>query len=84
MVIEQWEIFLMDLKEENLLYLRKIGRLIQWILNEIWNIKINIKIKMKNKDVYDILKSLEDEPEHNSHEGFNRSKYYINITLFYK
>ena len=43
------------------------------ILNEIWNIKINIKIKMKNKDVYDILKSLEDEPEHNSHEGFNRS-----------
>ena len=29
---------------------------------------------MTNKDVYDILKSLDDEPEHNSHEGFNRSK----------
>ena len=28
---------------------------------------------MNNQDVYDILKSLEDEPEHNSHEGFNRS-----------
>ena len=32
---------------------------------------------MKNKDVYDILKSLDDESEHNSHEGFNRS-----ISLF--
>ena len=29
---------------------------------------------MTNKDDYDILKSLDDEPEHNSHEGFNRSK----------
>jgi hypothetical protein len=29
---------------------------------------------MKNKDVYDILKSLDDEPEQDSHEGFNRSK----------
>ena len=29
---------------------------------------------MTQKDVYDILKSLDDEPEHNSHEGFNRSK----------
>ena len=28
---------------------------------------------MKNKDVYDILKSLDDEPDNNSHEGFNRS-----------
>ena len=28
---------------------------------------------MKNKDVYDILKSLDDEPGHNAHEGFNRS-----------
>ena len=28
---------------------------------------------MRNQDVYDILKSLDDEPEHNSHEGFNRS-----------
>ena len=28
---------------------------------------------MKNKDVYDILKSLEEEPGQNSHEGFNRS-----------
>ena len=27
---------------------------------------------MNNKDVYDILKSLDDEPEQNSHEGFNR------------
>ena len=32
---------------------------------------------MKNKDVYDILKSLDDEPEFNSHEGFNRSTYII-------
>ena len=30
---------------------------------------------MKNKDVYDILKSLDEEPEQNSHEGFNRSIY---------
>ena len=30
---------------------------------------------MKNKDVYDILKSLDEEPEKNSHEGFNRSIY---------
>ena len=29
---------------------------------------------MTQKDVYDILKSLDDEPESNSHEGFNRSK----------
>ena len=29
---------------------------------------------MKNKDVYDILKSLDEEPEQDSHEGFNRSK----------
>ena len=36
---------------------------------------INKKIKMKNKDVYDILKSLDEEPEQNSHEGFNRSIY---------
>ena len=28
---------------------------------------------MKNKNTYDILKSLDDEPDHNSHEGFNRS-----------
>jgi len=28
---------------------------------------------MSNKDVYDILKSLDEEPEHNSEEGFNRS-----------
>ena len=28
---------------------------------------------MTNQDVYDILKSLDDEPDHNSHEGFNRS-----------
>jgi hypothetical protein len=28
---------------------------------------------MRNQDIYDILKSF-DEPEHNSHEGFNRSK----------
>ena len=32
---------------------------------------------MKNEDVYDILKSLDDEPEQNSHEGFNRSKFII-------
>ena len=30
-----------------------------------------------HKDVYDILKSLDDEPEHDSHEGFNRSKLFI-------
>ena len=30
---------------------------------------------MKNKDVYDILKSLDEEPDQNSHEGFNRSIY---------
>ncbi len=28
---------------------------------------------MKNKDVYDILKSLDEEPNQNSNEGFNRS-----------
>ena len=28
---------------------------------------------MTNQDAYDILKSLDDEPDHNSHEGFNRS-----------
>ena len=37
---------------------------------------------MKNKDVYDILKSL-DEPEHNSHEGFNRSNYLLRLTFIY-
>ena len=30
---------------------------------------------MKYTDVDDILKSLEEEPEHHSHEGFNRSNY---------
>jgi hypothetical protein len=38
---------------------------------------------MKNKDVYDILKSLDEEPEHNSHEGFNRSNYLLNLTFIY-
>ena len=33
---------------------------------------------MKNQDIDDILKSLDDEPEQNSHEGFNRSNYNIN------
>ena len=28
---------------------------------------------MKNNDIDDILKSLDDEPNYNSHEGFNRS-----------
>ena len=28
---------------------------------------------MKNKDVYDILKSLDEEKNQNSNEGFNRS-----------
>ena len=28
---------------------------------------------MKNKDVYDILKSLDEEQNQNSNEGFNRS-----------
>ena len=32
---------------------------------------------MKNQDIDDILKSLDDEPEQNSHEGFNRSNYII-------
>ena len=32
---------------------------------------------MRNQDVYDILKSLDDEQEQNSHEGFNRSKFII-------
>ena len=31
---------------------------------------------MNQDDVYDILKSF-DEPEKNSHEGFNRSKFII-------
>jgi hypothetical protein len=38
---------------------------------------------MTNKDVYDILKSLEEEPEHNSHEGFNRSNYKLSLTFIY-
>ena len=29
---------------------------------------------MTYKDVHDILKSLDDEPKHNSHEGFHRIK----------
>ena len=38
---------------------------------------------MTNKDVYDILKSLEEEPEHDSHEGFNRSNYKLSLTFIY-
>ena len=38
---------------------------------------------MSNKDVYDILKSLDDEPDHNSHEGFNRSKIILLIIYLY-
>ena len=37
---------------------------------------------MKNKDVYDILKTLDEEPEHNTHEGFNRSNYLLSLHLY--
>jgi len=29
---------------------------------------------MNDPDIYDILKSFDDDKEKNSHEGFNRSK----------
>lgn len=32
---------------------------------------------MKNVDVDDILKSIEDDTEFNSNEGFNRSKIFL-------